>query len=100
MGQIGDAGRESGPDADRVVFALQWGGRTSQNSQGSGWGIDVSFTLNAVDVHAVYYDARGNGNGSVAPTITGDHQNRITDYTAIVVEHDRTEQQPEPRDGV
>ena len=26
------------------------------------------------------------GGGSVAPTITGDHQNRITDYTAIVVE--------------
>ena len=32
------------------------------------------------------YDARGNGDGGVAPTITGDHQNRITDYTAIVVE--------------
>ena len=30
------------------------------------------------------YDARGNGNGEVAPTMTGDHQNRITDYTAIV----------------
>ena len=29
------------------------------------------------------YDARGNGNGEIAPTITGDHQNRITDYTAI-----------------
>lgn len=24
--------------------------------------------------------------GGVSPTITGDHQNRITDYTAIVVE--------------
>lgn len=32
------------------------------------------------------YDARGNGEGGVAPTITGDHENRITDYTAIVVE--------------
>ena len=31
------------------------------------------------------YDARGNGGGSIAPTITGDHQNRITDYTAVVV---------------
>ena len=31
------------------------------------------------------YDARGNVGGSAAPTITGDHQNRITDYTAIVV---------------
>lgn len=32
------------------------------------------------------YDARGNGGGTVCPTITGDHENRITDYTAIVVE--------------
>ena len=31
------------------------------------------------------YDARGNGGGIIAPTITGDHQNRITDYTAVVV---------------
>ena len=34
------------------------------------------------------YDARGNGEGGVSPTITGDHQNRITDYTAIVVFED------------
>lgn len=30
------------------------------------------------------YDARGNGTGDVACTITGDHENRITDYTALV----------------
>ena len=33
----------------------------------------------------VCFDARGNGSGRVAPTLTGDHQNRITDYTAVVV---------------
>lgn len=32
------------------------------------------------------YDARGNGNGRTIPTLTGDHENRITDYTAICVE--------------
>lgn len=32
------------------------------------------------------YDARGNGNGKTCPTITGDHKNRITDYTAIAIE--------------
>ncbi len=32
------------------------------------------------------YDARGNGGGGITPTITGDHQNRVTDYTAIVLE--------------
>lgn len=34
----------------------------------------------------VVYDARGNGDDKVVPTITGDHENRITDYTAIAVE--------------
>lgn len=34
------------------------------------------------------FDARGNGMGGVSPTITGDHQNRITDYTAIVLEYE------------
>lgn len=51
---------------------------------------DVSPTLRAQD-HGhppcvLIYDARGNGDGGVSPTITGDHQNRITDYTAILVE--------------
>jgi DNA (cytosine-5)-methyltransferase 1 len=37
---------------------------------------------------AVVYDARGNGDGTVAPTMTGDHQNRVTDYTGVVVSTD------------
>lgn len=32
------------------------------------------------------YDARGNGDGKTVPTLTGDHQNRVTDYTSIIVE--------------
>lgn len=32
------------------------------------------------------YDARGNGDGKTVPTITGDHNNRITDYTALCAE--------------
>lgn len=31
------------------------------------------------------YDARGNGSGDIVPTLTGDHENSITDYTAICV---------------
>ena len=31
------------------------------------------------------WDARGNGDGDTANTITGDHENRITDYTSVVV---------------
>jgi DNA (cytosine-5)-methyltransferase 1 len=34
---------------------------------------------------SVVYDARGNGDGKVANTITGDHENRITDYTKVAV---------------
>lgn len=34
----------------------------------------------------VVYDARENGDGRTCPTITGDHENRITDYTAIAIE--------------
>jgi len=61
------------------------------NDQG-GSVMDISYevtaTLRAQD-HGhppLVYDARGNGDGIVCPTITGDHQNRITDYTAIVYE--------------
>lgn len=32
------------------------------------------------------FDARGNGDGQIVPTITGDHENRITDYAAIAIE--------------
>lgn len=35
------------------------------------------------------YDARGNGDGKICPTITGDHENRITDYTACVIHKGR-----------
>ena len=66
--------------------------------------IDMGGGKSAVDIHmnrsptlttthygepAVVYDARGNGNGDVAPTMTGDHQNRITDYTGVIVALDR-----------
>ena len=32
------------------------------------------------------YDARGNGDGRTVSTLTGDHENRITDYTSVVCE--------------
>lgn len=31
------------------------------------------------------YDARGNGDGKTVCTLTGDHQNRVTDYTALCI---------------
>jgi DNA (cytosine-5)-methyltransferase 1 len=35
------------------AYALQGAGHASQNSQGSGWNEEVSFTLNRLDVHGV-----------------------------------------------
>ena len=35
--------------------------------------------------NVVVFDARGNGDGQIVPTITGDHENRVTDYTALAV---------------
>ena len=32
------------------------------------------------------YDCRGNGDGCTVPNLTGDHQNRVTDYTAICLQ--------------
>ncbi len=56
---------------------------------------DVTGTLRAQDHgHApivLVYDARGNGGGTICPTITGDHENRITDYTAIVIQDENVQ---------
>lgn len=56
---------------------------------------DVTATIRAQE-HGhqpilLIYDARGNGGGSICPTLTGDHQNRVTDFTAIVVEMNHEE---------
>ena len=32
------------------------------------------------------FDARGNGDGKICPSIVGGHQSSISDYTAIVLE--------------
>lgn len=48
---------------------------------------DVSPTLCRTNYGepALVYDARGNGDGNTCPTMTGDHENRVTDYTGVVV---------------
>ena len=70
---------------NQPVICLQ-GNAIDRNvgQHGSGISYEPMFTLNATDHHAVY-DARGNGDGETVPTITGDHENRVTDYTALVM---------------
>lgn len=70
-----------------VVAGFKW-------NQGSGAGSigyaeETSPTLNTEKNPAVY-DARGNGDGAISPTLTGDHQNRVTDYTALCVGNGQT----------
>lgn len=73
----------------------------SAKSYGIGWEEECSPTLIAGNSgtnrapavciqnreESKVYDARGNGDGEIVSTITGDHENRITDYTALIVEH-------------
>ena len=56
----------------------------SAKTRGVGYAEEQSPTLRAGAVPAVVYDARGNGDGQIVSTITGDHNNRITDYTCLV----------------
>lgn len=66
------------------------GGGDTRNDDGSANGLgvgrdgDPAPTLSTADRHAVF-DARGNGDGMTVNTITGDHGNRVTDYTALVM---------------
>lgn len=74
---------------DPTVFCIQGNcidRADTAGCNGKGWKEDQSYTLNTIDRPAVVYDARGNGSGGVAPTITGDHENRVTDYTALAID--------------
>ena len=78
---------DQGGQSRDVVFCSQGNGidrADTAGCNGKGWTEDVGYTLNTIDRPAVY-DARGNGDGVTSPTITGDHENRVTDYTALCV---------------
>lgn len=52
--------------------------------------VDKSATLSTHNDQYLFqpavFDARGNGDGKTANTLTGDHENRVTDYTAVCVQ--------------
>ena len=54
------------------------------NAGGIGYSEELAPTMDTGKPMAVY-DARGNGDGKTCCTLTGDHQSRVTDYTAIVM---------------
>ncbi len=79
-------------DRPAVAFALDCRNMTANE--------ELSATLQAKDnggqslnyinpvLEPLIYDARGNGDGITSPTMTGDHNSRVTDYTAITLQGD------------
>lgn len=79
-------------DRPAVAFALDCRNMTANE--------ELSATLQAKDnggqslnyinpvAEPLIYDARGNGDGMTSPTMTGDHNSRVTDYTAITLQGD------------
>ena len=79
-------------DRPAVAFALDCRNMTANE--------ELSATLQAKDnggqslnyinpvAEPLIYDARGNGDGITSPTMTGDHNIRVTDYTAITLQGD------------
>ena len=60
-----------------------------QNGSNPHWGDPchpLAASAHTPSVVVKVFDARGNGDGQIAPTITDDHESRITDYTAIAVD--------------
>ena len=101
-----------GTGNDQTIFAatpinLMVATRCKALGRGTGFGVgepgDPANTISAAHSHGVFataipindkatrwqgggesrnHDARGNGDGQTVCTLTGDHQNRVTDYTA------------------
>jgi DNA (cytosine-5)-methyltransferase 1 len=93
-----------------VVEAAGFCTEHSAKAHGIGFENEKSPTLRSSVVPAtVIYDARGNGDGTTVPTITGDHNDRVTDYTALAVTphafgigslHSNGFQSPNPHAGI
>ena len=99
-GVAADAERSSGADdcEGAIPINTMIATRHKQLGRGTGFGVgeagDPQFTISAGHEHAVAYsvpsvcvkcyDARGNGDGQTVRTLTGDHENRITDYTTVI----------------
>lgn len=79
-------------DRPAVAFALDCRNMTANEElsatlQAKGNGGQSLTYINPV-AEPLIYDARGNGDGITSPTMTGDHNSRVTDYTAITLQGD------------
>jgi DNA (cytosine-5)-methyltransferase 1 len=77
-------------DRPAVAFALDCRNMTANEElsatlQAKGNGGQSLNYINPV-AEPLIYDVRGNGDGKTSPTITGDHNRSITDYTSVIIE--------------
>nr|DAQ54686.1 MAG TPA: Cytosine specific methyltransferase [Caudoviricetes sp.] len=77
-------------DRHAVAYTLKIRSGREGGGKGALVQTEKSATLSTLQDQTLFqpvvYDARGNGDGKIVPTITGDHESRITDYTAIVTD--------------
>lgn len=78
-----------GECADEILGDGESGGGDSE-TRFKAWQAFAGYTGGGTGrSNSVVYDARGNGDGMICQTITGDHENRITDYTAVLVQRNK-----------
>ena len=89
---IGCGSSTHGQASVGVAMCAEFKAGNGAKANGIGWQEQCAPTLGAApsgtnQVPAVctkVFDARGNGDGDIVSTLTGDHENSITDYTAVV----------------
>lgn len=100
VGQAGDAaytlqeGHEHGVCCleDAKAYTLKIRSGCEGGGKGALVQTEKSATLSTLQDQTLFvakpliYDARGNGDGITSPTMTGDHNSRVTDYTAITLQ--------------
>jgi len=91
LGNLAASGEAGEGTAEDAVASVDGASHfVAENNSFGGWaqssGNGTLRVAKVADQHlAVTYDARGNGEGVSDSTLSGDHQNRVTDYTALVL---------------
>lgn len=81
--------RAVGVALEKIILDDQGGQQINVRSDGKSSTLRAEAHGNVhcvIDLKPLVYDTRGNGDGETVPTITGDHNNRVTDYTALCCE--------------
>ena len=84
-GSVSKTLNSAATDSDHIPCVLLFNGETIGNTAKC---LDQTsakpYCNQGANIVLECYDARGNGGGKVVPTITGDHNGHMSDYTAIV----------------